>query len=223
MLGSPPPDYDALVAERDRQNAVEVRNAAEAGADWVVAKAEKFAERYGFGVEPVLTKIASDPMFAVFFRKEARRQNIHEKIAADWIAQLDSVDEFVRLPQGGRSAVYITSDGNLHTGQLPNNPGKALDFRWRSAGLTCYAAHKYHSQDGGDQGNAGLEMEALIRRFQSCNDLTCALFVIVDGGYFDGGRREDIARHARMRPPRSFAISIGELPDALMELGSRNA
>ena len=85
------------------------------------------------------------PLAAVLAR-EARRQNVHEKAAADYVEKLAFVAEFRKLPSSGRNACYVNRDGQIVTGaQLAGaqRPSKSIDFQWRTDRVTCYAAQKY--------------------------------------------------------------------------------
>lgn len=218
MPEKPPPDYEAIESKMWKENAEAVPGELEEGSSRLGKRVQTFMGRFDFTREQVEGKIANDPMFAAHFAKEPRRQGIHEAVAADWIEELEEVTEFVVLPKGGENAVYITRDGNIHRGQLPNRPGKSLDFRWKTGGKTCYAAHKYTKEGGGTQDLTHLEMVELMKRFQSCNDQNIELFVIVDGPYYAAGKRDEIGNHARTTSPRSHAIPIEDLPGILRDL-----
>jgi len=62
------------------------------------------------------------------------------------------------------------------------------------------------------------EMVAILRNFVSCNEKTCALFVIADGPYFIGAKMAELRNHLRTSPPLSYALPIEELPAILATL-----
>ena len=88
---------------------------------------------------------------AAMLAMEARRQNVHEKAVADYVASLSLVAEFSKLPSSGNNACYINADGLVVTGsQLAGatKPSKSLDFRWVTGVVTCYTAQKYTKEKG---------------------------------------------------------------------------
>lgn len=215
MSDERPPDYDAIEQAEWQKNAGLVPGELNRNSERLSERIKLFTTRFGFPSAEIINKIRTDSMFAAHFAKEPRRTGLHEKYAAAWIKDLPMVKDFHVLPKGGSGAVYITSDGNIHQGILHNRPGKSLDFAWKTGEKTCYAMHKYTKQGGGNQDSQHKEMVALMRNFQSCNDRTCVLFIIADGPYYQGTKMDDLRNHARQAPPKSYALSIGELPAML--------
>lgn len=218
MYDKTPPDYDAIEIEEWRKNAKLVLHELNSDSDRLSKRIHLFVARFGFSTVDVETKISSDEMFAAHFAKEPRRTGIHEKLAAEWVKSLPLVKQFKVLPKGGPEAVYITSDGNIHRGELSNRPGKSLDFKWVTGKITCYAMHKFTKEGGGNQDSQYKEMVAILRNFQSCNDTTCALFIIVDGPYYVGNKMSELRNGTRVHPPKSYALPIEELPAVLGQL-----
>lgn len=212
----PPPDYEQIERDQWRENALRVPDELASNSNRLLLRIRSFIGRFGFPEQDVRRKVQTDQMFAAHFAKEPRRTGIHERHAGEWIRLLPQVCDFVTLPKGGSQAKYITSDGNIHVGHLTNRPGKSLDFEWRTGPITCYAAHKYTKESGGNQDSQHQEMVKLLRSFQSCHDPDCALFVIVDGPYYTGPRMTELRHHVRQTPPRSYAITIAELPAILL-------
>lgn len=211
-----PPDYEALELQMWRKNASEVLAELNAGSKQLLKRIQSLASKFGYTEQEVMQKIKTDTMFAANLAKAPNRTGFHEIIAGEWIQSLPTVRDFQTLPKSGKNAIYITSDGNINRGgTLSNIPGKSLDFKWRTGETTCYAMHKYTKEGGGGQKSQFTEMVDLLRRFQSCNDKTCALFVIVDGSYYLGDRLNTLRNNTRAHDPKSFALPIGELPDIL--------
>lgn len=213
-----PPDYDAIERAEWRENAKLVHDEVECRDKRLMKRVNTFIDRFGFELSIVIKKLKNDQIFAAHFAKEPRRTGLHEKHAAKWIQGLPLVSEFHVLPKGGPGAIYVTSDGNIHRGPLGNRPGKSLDFIWKTGDKTCYAMHKYTREGGGNQDSQHKEMVSLMRNFQSCNDRTCALFIIADGPYYVGEKMNELRNHIRTTPPRSYAIPIQELPSTLRGL-----
>ena len=160
------------------------------------------------------------PLAAVLAR-EARRQNIHERAAADYVEQLPNINEFTNLPSSGPNACYINANGQIVTGrQLAGapRPSKSIDFRWRTGAVTCYAAQKYTREGGGNQDNQFNEVQALLQNFLPRLNNHTALFVLVDGPYYTVARLNQLRGLVRLQDPRSYVASVNELVPILQEI-----
>jgi len=215
MPRKPPPDYEGIEQAAWRENAGAVPSELQSNSKRLLTRIRAFIARFGFPEDAVKAKLRDDAMFAAHFAKEPRRTGLHEKCAAQWIKTLPTVTGFRILPKNGPDSIYITRDGNINHGALGNRPGKSLDFTWLTGNTTCYAMHKYTKESGGHQDSAHIEMVDLLRNFMSCNVRTCVLFVIADGPYFVGQKMADLRNYLRTSPPRSYALSIDELPGIL--------
>ena len=210
----PPPDWEKIERNEWLKSRDEVTEELRKNAPRVEEAAASFAERFGYSVESVLDKMGQDEMFAAAFAKQPGRTKLHERVAAEWIAGLPEVSDFISLPTHGKGSIKIDSDGNLRPGAGKEVPGKSLDFQWKSGGKTYYAMHKYTKESGGAQDNQFHEMKELMRRFHHCSDTNITLVVIVDGEYYQRSNRSrlrELKRHQRDRPPISKALPIGEL------------
>jgi len=216
-----PPDYEKVEREQWRRAQEEVAKEARSPTARLLGRVATFISRFGYPKKAVLEKIREDSMFAAHFAKEPRRTGLHEAVAAKWIKALPYVQEFQILSKGGANAVKVTSDGNLETGSKGKTlPGKSLDFRWTTGDTAFYAMHKYTKQGGGNQDSQYQEMIELMKRFHHCRDTGVVLVVIVDGEYYqekDAARLSELQRHQRTIAPKSYALSIGELPGVLEE------
>ena len=110
------PDYEAVEQRLWQENADDVSALLAANDNGLRAKIETYARQFGYSVDAVREKVANDPMFAAHFAKRPSRQGIHEKIAADWLKRLGSVQDFTVLPKSGANALYVTSDGEVNAG-----------------------------------------------------------------------------------------------------------
>lgn len=184
-----------------------------------------FIDRFDFDESEVIQKIECDAMFAAHFAKEPRRTTLHENIAAVWLQELDDVHNFQKLPASGRSAIGITSDGNIVKFDRQKVPGKSLDFQWTTGNITCYAMHKYTKEEGGNQDSQYTEMLNLMKRFHQCTDENVVLIVIVDGAYYtDNGEKKlkELQHQQRTNSPLSYATPIGGVPDILKQLNANS-
>jgi hypothetical protein len=212
----PPPNYDEIERKRWSANAKQVLNRLRDGEKNLLKRIATFIDRFGFPEADVKEKIRSDSMFAAHFAMEPRRQGIHEKMAAQWIQDLDEVQDFKTLPKSGQRAYYITSDGEIRLGMKPA-PSKSLDFLWKTGDTTFYAAHKYTKEGGGNQDSQFIEMRNLLQHFMTGVATDSVLMVIVDGPYYTENRMKDLRRFARTTAPCSYAIPIQDVPTILKE------
>lgn len=217
MSPDPTPDYENIERISWRENAREVRSRLLAKDSDLMKRISTYLDRFGYSQTEVEKKILSDPMFAAHFAKEPRRTGLHQKEAAQWLKELDTVSEFLELPAWGSGALYVTSDGEIQSGEIlkGSKPSKSLDFRWLTGSVICYAMHKYTREGGGNQDSQYKEMRDILRNFQSCSDQGCMLIVIVDGPYYTQQKMKDLRNYVRSSPPKSYALHLGEVPAVL--------
>lgn len=174
-----------------------------------------FIYKFGYSSNQVEDKIRLDEMFASHFAKEPRRTGFHERLAAEWISELENVSNFATLPKTGPDAIYVTSDGEFRRG-MSNAPTKSLDFIWATGKTTFFATHKYTKESGGTQDNQFKDVRDMLALFQSTNTTSdVALVAIVDGPYYTSRRMAQLLRFVRDRHPKSFALQIEDLPPVL--------
>lgn len=212
-----PPDYDAIEKAEWNENASRVPEELDSRSDRLEKRVASFSGRFGYSETEVREKIRTDPMFAAHFAKEPRRTGLHEKAAARWIDNLDCVLVFETLKKSGQDALYVNSDGKVDVWNNGHPPSKSLDFRWRTGETTFYAMHKYTREGGGNQDSQFKEMRDLLRKFQSCANSSIAFVVIVDGPCYTAKKMAELRNHCRHQPPKSFVVSIPDLPGVLAE------
>ncbi len=219
MSGDPlPPDYDSIERKAWLENAEEVPKRLSSNDKDLLKRVRTYIDRFRYPESNVKDKIQHDPMFAAHFAKEPRRQSLHERVAADWICNLNAVKEFESLPKSGREALYITSDGEVMRGnEIRSRPSKSLDFKWKTGATTCYAMHKYTREGGGNQDSQYKEMLALLKLFLNCRDKSLILIVIVDGPYYTEAKMSELTHSTRDHPPKSFAVHIESVPTILRD------
>ena len=184
-----------------------------------------FSEQFGLSELDFWKALEADPTgpLASTLAREARRQNIHEKHAADFITSMEHVSSFEKLPAAGANALYLNSDGQFVTrnqlGPAPK-PSKSLDFQWNTQGIRCLAAQKYTKEGGGNQDSQFNELEQLLRNYLQRTNNGMALFVLVDGAYYNEDRLRQLYALVRERRPRSYVTSVNSLQDILNEIAA---
>ncbi len=212
----PPPDYEEENRLMFLQNASEVLRELERRDENLMKRITTFSERFDFSLKDVIEKIRNDKMFSYTFAKEPRRTNFHEKLASQWLQEIELVEDFRVLPKRGNKSYYVNGDGKV-INDSSYTKSKSIDFTWRTGNTTCYAMHKYTKHSGGDQDNQFAEMEALLRRFLQCEDKSCILVVIVDGAYYTESKMETLQHITRAYAPKSYAVHIQDVPEILEE------
>lgn len=213
MSDKRPPDYDAIEATMWIENSKEVITRLNEMDENILKRIQTYIDRFNYSRSDVENKIRQDPMFAAFFAKEPRRQSFHEIVACNWLQQALEL-KVEQLPQTGKNAMYVTSDGMIMT--IPKNerkPSKSLDFYWTKGTTDFYAMHKYTKEGGGNQDSQYKEMVELLQNFTRALNNKNVLFVIVDGRYYDATKMDKLQRLTRKTDPKSFAVHIQDVPD----------
>ncbi len=213
-------DFDSIEYQRNLDNFSDMKGEIAERSERLTKRVKHFATQFGLTEKCFWDSLEADPEgpLAAVLSKEARRQNIHENAAADYVKSLEAVSEFRKLPSVGRNACYVNRDGQMVTrDQLGNapRPSKSIDFQWRTGRLTCYAAQKYTKEGGGNQDNQFNEVERLLEHFQRRTNNDTALFVLVDGPYYNEERLTRLKGLTRLQSPYSYVTSINELNSIL--------
>ena len=219
-----PPDWDSEEKKMWKENHAEVAVEVEERAERLMKRVALFVWRFDYKEKDVVAKIRHDEMFAAWFAKEPRRQSPHERIAAEYLQKFPELIGFKRLPQSGKNALYVNSDGEIRMGEdiQGGKPSKALDFAWKTPnGISCYASHKYTREGGGNQDSQFNEQLNLLKHFFARSTNDSALFVICDGPYYNNQRMQTLSANCRTFSPLSFAVHIEEVPGLMAQLSGK--
>ena len=95
------------------------------------SKIEKWCQKYDFDFSEVFEKAKVDHLFRAFFAKDAKKQNIYEKVLVRHINSLSLIYKFKKLNSGGKNALYIDRGVIRKGSEYPHNkPAKSVDFYW---------------------------------------------------------------------------------------------
>lgn len=216
-------DFESLEREVNRQNLLNVKEEIRNRSKRLRKRILHFSEQFGIPEQRYWAALDADPTgpLASTLAREARRQNIHEKHAAEFISTLDCVANFEKLPSLGPNALYLNRDGQDVSGRQLGNatkPSKSLDFRWETANAQCLAAQKYTKEGGGNQDSQFKELELLLRNFAQRTFNGMALFILVDGAYYTEERLTLLRQLVRLQPPKSYVTSVNRLQDILRSM-----
>jgi len=70
-------------------------------------KIKKWCDKFDFKFDEIFDKAKSDSYFRAFFAKDPKKQNIYEKILANYISSFPFISNFKKLNSGGKGALYI--------------------------------------------------------------------------------------------------------------------
>ena len=163
-------DFEYLERQICRQNLFLVKQEVQEQSPKLKKRILHFSSQFGVPENRFWDELKADPTgpLASILELEPRRQNIHEKHAAEFITKMDHVSDFEKLPATGKNALYLNSDGQfVSRGQLggATKPSKSLDFRWITDGIVCLAAQKYTKEGGGNQDSQFNEMVQLLGNY----------------------------------------------------------
>ena len=156
-------DYRTKFKEQLQENISKVRNEID-NTDFVF-KITNYAEKFGRDYNEVRQLILTHDFFAEGFAKDPAKQNIYEKLAADYIKSIDIVENFKNLPNSSKMFVV---DGEI-TSQRDNDV-KSIDFTFSVGDYNFYCSHKYiKALNGGAQDNQYNDIRNFLR---NCNGPT---------------------------------------------------
>ena len=210
------PPYEEIERALWRSNAQDVPKRLDENDANLMNSIQLYANRFGFSTTAVEEKLREDSMFANCFAKDPKRTTMHETCAQLWLVRFLGL-EIIKLPPSGKNALYVSRDGVI--GTLPEGEkktSKSLDFHWTVAGLDFYATHKYVKQSGGAQDGQIDEVTEVLRRFSLATNTSKILFAIGDGEYVKK-KMGNWQVLARPNPPRSYAVSIREVPEIMKD------
>ena len=218
-------DFESLERQVSQKNLLEVYEEIRQRSPRLRKRILHFSTQFGIPEQSYWDALEADPAgpLASTLAREARRQNIHERHAADFIARMELVSDFEKLRSSGPGALYLNRDGQFVTGKQLGSapkPSKSIDFRWDASGLRCLAAQKYTKEGGGNQDSQFHELEQLLRNFLQRTNNGLALFILVDGAYYTMQRIRQLEALVRTNPPRSYVVSVNSLEKLLMRIHS---
>ena len=212
----PPLDFESNEQEQNALNLVGVADEIAERSPRLAKRIAHYSGHFGIPASDYWRDLDANPTgpLASALAKEARRQNIHERAAGEYLAALPLVRWFRKLSPSGNSAIYITSDGQFVTGadlSGASKPSKSIDFIWQTGDTTCYAAQKYTKEGGGNQDSQFTEIETLLTNFLPRRNNDTALFALVDGPYYTETRLNQLRGLVRLQSPFSYVVSVNEL------------
>ena len=219
----PPLDFESIEHRQNLDNLAEMVDEIAERSERLRTRILHFSGQFDIPEDDFWRDLGTNPAgpLAAVLAREARRQNIHENAAADYVGALPLVAQFRKLPSSGPNAYYVNGDGQLVTRRQlagASTPSKSIDFQWRTGAITCYAAQKYTKVGGGNQDSQFNEVQSLLRNFLQRINNGVALFILVDGPYYDETRLAQLHALRRLQEPCSYVASVNQLLPILQDI-----
>lgn len=215
----PGPNYDLTLAWQENIN--KVRDKPLARKKYI----EQLASRTGMSFEVLWYNHCTDDLSAVHFAKDPRKQNAHEKIAANWIKNIPGVQQFKKLKANGEQALYISQGRILSAAEKDGiDTPKSLDFSWEielpifGDKMFFYASHKHTGIDGGSQDNQFSDLKHFAVEASALREEKNIRFLsLADGAYYTkyrgaSGTRLESLRAIANQSDYTRAMDCSELP-----------
>jgi|688.fasta_scaffold93934_2 hypothetical protein len=127
--------------------------------------------------------------------KDASRQNLSEELQREvWLSN-DVILQ--RLPQTGDDSLHIYNDkwvrGKELTTDTKGIATKAMDFKIINSNGEVYTYNKYNKWVGGSTDDVYNDIKKTIESFNKIMDNTIKLLIILDGKYWDDGKRNELS------------------------------
>jgi hypothetical protein len=146
----------------------------------MVLKIKNHSDKFNRDYEEVENKILSDDMYAEIFAKDPNKQNIYEKLAAQYIKTIPDVQNFKNLPNNYDLFVV---DGVITNKR--GNDVKSVDFIFEFKNKNIYSVHKYiKALNGGAQTNQYNDVRNFLRNCKKINTGDDYFIAICDGDFF---------------------------------------
>lgn len=197
-------DYESAFLKKQKENIEHLRK--NIHNPEYVRKMKKFAENNFISFHEVVNKALSDNLFSLQFVKNAKKQSIHEEVAAKFICANENISDFQVLPKSGKNALY------LYKGKIIDNMSywvtdeysKSIDFYWNvkvgNKVLDFYASHKYTQERGGGQDHQLIEIDHFLANAKKNKDENKFFIGICDGKYYnETNKKNKISKLERLR------------------------
>ena len=179
--------------DKSIENLIDVRN--NINSKWLETKISNHLENNSLdlSIDDVKSQIMNNDLVASMFMKNPTKQNIYENISANFIKELNIVDDFVNHPSNVKLFLY-----NGKIVNTKHNGLKSIDFTWKSNGKNIYATQKYIDEHGGAQDNQFNDIITFLENAIKSNpDDDNVYVVIVDGDYFNEQKMNILKQYQR--------------------------
>jgi len=202
-------DYEGEIKKKRLENIQRVQREARNPQKQLFEKINNFRERHSnsWTNDELIEKIKTDEIFAAVFAVDPAKQNLYENLAADFIRNIDGVENFINLPN--QTKMFVV---NGEITSIRSNEVKSIDFTWNVGEYTIYSSHKYTGTGTGTaQKHQYFEQRNFMRNCLDSKDPHVIFLAICDGPYYERfGCIEELNND--FRTPNSIALTSRDLP-----------
>jgi predicted P-loop ATPase len=206
-------DYRGKFKAQLQENILKVRDEID-NPDFVF-KITNHADKYDRDFNEVRSKILTDDFFAETFAKDPAKQNIYEKLAAEYVSSIECVNDFKNLANSSKMFVI---NGEITDQRL--NDVKSIDFTFNlnvsDVKYNFYCSHKYiKALNGGAQDNQYNDIRNFLRNCDKKSEGNNYFIAICDGPYFTS-KLETLNNDFGSK--NVITLTIDELEDYLLSI-----
>ena len=213
--------YSDKIKRQLFDNKKQVKNLLEEKDKGLIKRIQIYSDKFDMAEDIIKAAIRNDDAFAInYFAKDPKKQNIYEKIAAEFIKKIQGVTDFENL---GNNVLFL-SQGSIYKKheKRPYPNAKTIDFIFQYNSKQIYASHKYTDAEGGAQGSQYKDLKTFIEEARDNKDKDTFFIAIADGPFYQrndvnaGTIRIDNLRNMCTSSVRACAIT--ELEEVLKAL-----
>ena len=197
--------YTKEIKKRWQENRKEVRELLANGDEYFMTKIINASIRWGISEEEIIKSVSNDLVAAAHFAKDPIKQNIYERIAADYISKIDDITYFENLPNNKLVVANGEVELKKRNGKITRSKAKSIDFSWTYNNKKIYASHKYTKEEGGAQDNQYQDLQNFIIEARENKDKGIVFIAIADGPYYQ--RNDPIEGMSRMEVMEKMCTS----------------
>lgn len=174
--------YSARFEKLFQKNMQEVKLLLQKGDKGLLVKINNAAKRYMIDAEYIKGQIDKEELLALaMFAKDPSKQKYHEKTAAEYIQNIQGIQEFK-----DNTGLYVSRGQVLDKEQAKRATAKTIDFFFKYGRLDVYVSHKYTRESGGAQDNQYKDLQEFINESRDNTDPDVLFVAVADGEYYTG-------------------------------------
>ncbi len=209
--------YSNAIRNITTQNMREVVALLEQEDSSLITKIRNASKKYGIPEQQIRENIKNElPIALAFFSKDPKKQNVYEKIAANYIKKIQGVTNFQNLPNNK----FFVVNGKIVTKehkQLSN--AKTIDFYFEYNSKKIYASHKYTKDKGGAQDHQYKDLQNFINNVRDNTDRETIFIAIADGDYYNTkDNRADLTKIKNLKAKCTKTVKVCTIYDLQKEL-----
>ena len=176
--------YTERIEKLRQENIKEVKKLLERNDKGLLKKIKNASQRYQINEKYIKGQIIKEePIALSMFSKDPTKQNTHERIAADYIRNMQGVKNFKKL---NNNELYVASGQVISKDQAQLSKAKTIDFYFEYKEYKIYVSHKHTTEEGGAQDNQYKDLQQFVLECGGGTDSKKVFIAIADGKYYEG-------------------------------------